>query len=118
MILRRDLQEASGGLIAAQLGPSSAPRRLNAGNHLSDLIRRGMKRAVLINADLDGRMERRMDGWMDGPPPLLHHQHQYHQRRPPRGDGGPLEYYYTSTASNQIMAACQTGSCRTDTDLT
>lgn len=83
MILRRDLQEASGGLIAAQLGPSSAPRRLNAGNHLSDLIRGGMKRAVLINADLDGRMERRMDGWMDGPPPLLHHQHQYHQRRPP-----------------------------------
>lgn len=68
MILRRDLQEASGGLIAAQLGPSSAPRRLNAGNHLSDLIRGGMKRAVLINADLDGRMERRMDGWMD---PLL-----------------------------------------------
>lgn len=55
------------------------PHRLNASNHLSDLIRGGMKQAILINADLNG--------WMDGPPPPPppppHHHHQYHQHRPP-----------------------------------
>lgn len=56
LILWWDLQEASNGLIATQLGPLAVdgPRRLNASNHLSDLIREGMNRAVLINADLNG----------------------------------------------------------------
>lgn len=65
----------------------------------------------------DGWKEGWMDGWMD---PLLSStiSTSITSADPPRGDGGPLEYYYTSTASNQIMAACQTGSCRTDTDLT
>ena len=67
---------------AARPLAADSSRRLNASNHLSDLIRGGMSGAVLINADLDG--------WMDGHPraPLLHphtppHHHQYHQRRPP-----------------------------------
>lgn len=56
LILWWDLREASSGLIATQLGPLAVdgPRRLNASNHLSDLIQEGMNRAVLINADLDG----------------------------------------------------------------
>lgn len=83
--------------------PSKAPRRLNASNHLSDLIRGGMNRAVLINADLDGWI----DGWMDPPslppslaPSLLLLLHQFHHHHHQWGD----EYYYTLTASNQLMA--------------
>lgn len=53
------LQEASSGLIAERLWPLAVDgrHRLNASNHLSDLMRGGMKRAVLINADLDRWMD-------------------------------------------------------------
>lgn len=73
MILQQDLQEASGGLIAVLPLAADGPRRLNASNHLSDLIWRRMNQAVLINADLDGWR----DSWTPFSPP---HQHQYLQR--------------------------------------
>lgn len=67
MIPWRDLQgsERRPDCGAARPLAVDGPPRLNASNHLSDLIRGGMKRAILINADLDGWME----GWMDPLPP-------------------------------------------------
>lgn len=56
-----------------------------------------------------------MDGWtpLFSSTPSRHHHHQYHQHRPPPwGEDGLLEYYYTSTASNQLMAGYQTGRWR------